>query len=384
MGDGKDSHHGIGGSGNVNPAEMKQSLKHSHHKAALIVVGSIVLLAIAGIGAYCYENQHYDDNQLNATWAAGYTEKQVVLSDGSTINYAEGPDNGTPLLLVHGQQVEWENYYSVLPDIAKNHHVFAIDCYGHGQSSHDAALYSCEANGKAIVEFIDTAIGQPVILSGHSSGGILAAWVAAYAPQDVTGVVLEDPPLFEVTPEEMSADAGCFAWKDSFEQIHGFLNQSDESDWPTYYAQHGYLFSLFGGLQPKAVEWVAAWRAKHPIGAVKPALIPHAWLETFQYVDDYDLLFGEAFYDGTWMSDVNQQDMLESIQCPVVYIKANTHYGADGVLYAANSDDDASKVQDCIASCTTVRIESGHGIHVEHPTEFCAAFDALAGMRQTS
>ena len=170
----------------------------------LAVIGCLIVVGAVALGIYRHDNLHYMDHALDATGAAGFAEKQVVLSDGSTVNYVEGPDNGDPILLIHGQAVAWEDYYTVLPELAKDHHVFAIDCYGHGGSSHDASLYSCEANGRAIVEFVEIVVGGPVIISGHSSGGVLAAWVAANAPQDVAGAVLEDPPLFEVTPEEMA------------------------------------------------------------------------------------------------------------------------------------------------------------------------------------
>ena len=40
-------------------------------------------------------------------------------------------------------------------------------------------------------------VGRPAVVSGNSSGGVLAAWLSAYAePGQVRGVVCEDPPLF--------------------------------------------------------------------------------------------------------------------------------------------------------------------------------------------
>ena len=71
----------------------------------------------------------------------------------AVVNYAEGPDNGPALVLVHGQGMQWEDYARVLPDLAQRYHVFAVDCFGHGESSHDPALYSCEAIGRAFKSF---------------------------------------------------------------------------------------------------------------------------------------------------------------------------------------------------------------------------------------
>lgn len=41
-------------------------------------------------------------------------------------------------------------------------------------------------------------IREPAILFGHSLGAVVALWVAAYAPELVRGLVLEDPPLYVV------------------------------------------------------------------------------------------------------------------------------------------------------------------------------------------
>lgn len=58
---------------------------------------------------------------------------------------------------------------------------------------------------------------------------------------------------------------------------------------------------------------------------------------------------------------------------PVVYLKANTRYGKDGVLYAANTDEDAEMVQALISGCERIDIKSGHDIHAEHPDTFVSA-----------
>ena len=53
------------------------------------------------------------------------------------------------------------------------------------------------------MRFIDGVIGRPTIVGGLSSGGVLSAWLSAYAkPGQVIGAYYEDPPLFssEVRP----------------------------------------------------------------------------------------------------------------------------------------------------------------------------------------
>ena len=95
--------------------------------------------------------------------------------------------------------------------------------------------------------------------------------------------------------------------------------------------------------------------------------------------DDFDVRFGETFYDGTWFDGVDQADLLSRIACPTVYLKAKTNYGEDGTLLAANSDEDAARVQQLVAVCETVVVESGHDIHYEHPDAFAKAVNEAAG-----
>jgi pimeloyl-ACP methyl ester carboxylesterase len=347
-------------------------------QVVLIVLAFLVIGGAAVFGYFFYSNLHpIDDRYLKQTLAAGFTEQTATLDNGSVINYGEGPDNGPALLLIHGQGVSWEDYAAVLPELSKNYHVFAVDCFGHGQSSHDPALYSCAANGQALIAFMERVIGEKCFVSGHSSGGILAAWLGANAPELVSGVLLEDPPLFSVTPEEMQEGSGCFAWQDTFMTIHGFLNQTAETDFVVYYYKHGYMVSLFGGLKEKVVTAVETFRPEHPDQGPRIYWIPYSWLRLMNTIDHYDLAFGESFYDGSWMNGVDQETMLKTISAPTIYLKAETNYGKDGVLYAANTDEDANKVQALLSDCETLTIKSGHDIHYEHPVFFISALNNL-------
>ena len=131
-------------------------------KAGMIAGIAIAALALAAgiaLAVYVDNNRHGEERDLARAHAAGFEEKQVQVSiaiaGDATLNYAEGPDNGPALVLVHGQGMQWEDYARVLPNLAKRYHVFAVDCFGHGESSHDPALYSCEAIGQAVKAFAE-------------------------------------------------------------------------------------------------------------------------------------------------------------------------------------------------------------------------------------
>ena len=352
----------------------------SRGKKALKVTGFVLgVLAVAGAtGIFLYRdsNLHAEERMIVRAFDAGLVEKQATV-DGATINYAEGPDNGPALLLVHGQGMEWEDYASVLPELSKRYHVFAVDCFGHGESAHDPALYTCMGGGDALIAFARQVIGGSYIVSGHSSGGILAAYVAANDREHVGACVLEDPPLFRVTPEEAQENAGTFAWYDGYTVAHSFLQQNEVKDYPAWYASHSYLFGLFGGLQKMLAEQTASFCAEHPGEHVVNAWVPRDWTRGMYFMDDWDPRFGDSFYDGSWMSGIDQAALLSQIECPAVYLKASTNYGEDGVLYAATTDEDAKRIEQTIPRCKTTEIKSGHDIHFEHPDVFIAAIDQV-------
>jgi septal ring factor EnvC (AmiA/AmiB activator) len=98
------------------------------------------------------------------------------------------------------------------------------------------ALQSTQQELKEASDWVTTAeqvIGGGYIVSGHSSGGVLAAYIAANDP-NVKGLVLEDPPLFRVTPEEAQEGAGTFAWYDGYIVAHSFLQQSEVTAYPSW------------------------------------------------------------------------------------------------------------------------------------------------------
>lgn len=356
----------------------KMGKKGKRMPVVLGIAGALILGLAVLIGWYLYSNLHTDEALMRKVWQADFTEKQVTLEDGSVLNYGEGPDNGPSLLLIHGQTVAWEEYDKVLPELSESFHVYAVDCYGHGESSHDPSLYSAKANGEALAWFLDNVIGESSYVAGHSSGGILAAWLGANAPEMVKGLVLEDPPLFHVTPEEIQEGKGAFAWHDAYLVTHAFVDQREEQDFPLYYLKNSYLLTMFGGLKDKIVQTAEKTRSENPEKPIQLSWVPHTWLRMLLYMDDYDPAFGNAFYDGSWMEGIDQQELLQSIRCPVIYLKANTRFGKDGVLYAANTDADADKVMELLTDCERINISSGHNIHLEHPDIFVSALKQVS------
>ena len=45
-----------------------------------------------------------------------------------------------------------------MPELAHHFHVYAVDCYGHGGSLHEASKYNIADMGNAVIDFFKTVV----------------------------------------------------------------------------------------------------------------------------------------------------------------------------------------------------------------------------------
>lgn len=336
-----------------------------------MIIFSVILAIIALIvGSYFYNNITYMEKPIKKMYQAGFVEKQVKLSDGTILNYGEGPNNGkTPLLLIHGQGMTWEDYAKVLPELSEHYHVFAVDCHGHGESDWNPEKYSAKAMAEDFIEFIDKVIGEKTVVSGHSSGGMIAAWMAAHSPEWILGTVIEDSPFFAT---ESGRRENTYAWVYGFQLYEDFKNQNEEEDYFKYSIERSYWKKIFGDfLWNKFAKDAIEYHKKHPNEPVHIKYLPPQINRIFESVTyPYDHKFGETFYDNSWFKDYNQSEVLSKIKSPTIFIKAETNYDGD-LLMAALSDEDADRVVELLKNGKRIDVDSpGHDIHYDKPKEF--------------
>lgn len=102
---------------------------------------------------------------------------------------------GTPaMLLIHGSFSRSEDWENVFPRLATRYRTIAYDQRGHGKSGR-AADYSLRAFGDDAIRVVRTLVKGPTVVIGHSLGALAALAAAAGAPDEVVGLVLEDPAL---------------------------------------------------------------------------------------------------------------------------------------------------------------------------------------------
>jgi pimeloyl-ACP methyl ester carboxylesterase len=121
----------------------------------------------------------------------GTNMDKIISKDGTTISYQRS-GNGTPLVLVHGTGGSSKRWDSILPELAKQFTVYAIDRRGRGESG-DTDSYNIEREFEDVAAVVDS-MNEPVYLLGHSYGGICAL-EAARLTRNIARLVLYEPPL---------------------------------------------------------------------------------------------------------------------------------------------------------------------------------------------
>jgi pimeloyl-ACP methyl ester carboxylesterase len=252
-----------------------------------------------------------------------------------SINYAEGPSSGIPLILLHAATTWWQSFLPVLPGLLIRYHTYALDLRGHGRSSWAPGAYTIRHNAEDVIRFLRKEVREPTILLGHSLGAMVALVAAAEAPEWVRAVVLEDPPLTEIIGTEISA-------------LSAALNKR--------------ISAL------RAVITMAGSPAEKraALAAILPANVDAASLRRrFKHLSQCDPEELTFFIERRKFAPYRLETLLPRIACPVLLLQGNPALGG------AIEDQDAALASSLLADCTHVYLRDvGHGIHAEQPATF--------------
>lgn len=353
---------------------MKKALK------VLLIIGIVLAVIIIGLATaitiYWYSNTHWYDSYESALKKVNAVEKQVTLPSGNVINYGEVANNNPALLLIHGQMSIWEDYALSMPELSKNWHIYAVDVYGHGESTHDESLYYLDVNGDDLIWFIDNVIGAPTVVSGHSNGAITAAYIAAYGGKNIAGAVLEDPPVFSTQGEGWE---DSFAYKNDFRWLHEYELTDKSECYEAYHLRHCYWGELFmKDAMPGIADYAQQYHIDHPGEPVKIGFLPSSMWSFYQYAMEYDHAYGEHFYDLTWNNGYTHEQILSDIEVPCVYLHAKEQVMKGTYLCAASREQAERAVAYIGDNCRLVETDSSdHVIHTVHMKEYIDAVNSL-------
>lgn len=299
------------------------------------------------------------------------TSKHIYKKQGIELNYFEIKNSLQPLVLIHAQGVDATSFKNVWERLSKFYHVYSIDCYGHGESLHNAEQYNIKDISNAIICFIKDVVKEKVFILGHSSGGLIAAYIASKT-ELCSYLILEDPPFFSSQGERRK---NSFNYIDLSTVCHNFINQSESKDFVLYYFSNQYIWNFFPEksrekIKEKSIAMASKYRKKYPDKDLKVMFWPKTALSGFQGMNKYDPLFGEKFFNDSFHCGILHEEILKNIKCKTIFMKAQTNISENGILMAALSEDDLKKVSELISDCKIIRFDCGHGIHTEKTKEF--------------
>ena len=296
--------------------------------------------------------------------------EQYKIDDNSILNYYEIKNNKPELLFLHAQGTNSLSFMRVVSKLSKYFHIYLIDYYGHGKSSHNKEKYNLIDIGNDIIKFIEEVIKTNVIVLGHSSGGLIASYIASNCNK-CKKLILEDPPFFASVGERRF---NTYNYVDLSTVCHNFILQEDIKDFVYYYFINQYCWNFFPNdsrekIRTKLGDIALKYREKYPEKNLKVMFWPKKFLEGFKGIQNYDPYFGETFYNDSF-NNVDYEKMLLNIKCETLFMKAKTTIGENGLIQGALTDEDLKRVNELITNMKIEYFDCGHGIHVEQSKKF--------------
>lgn len=271
-------------------------------------------------------------------------QEQSLEIGAVTINYAEVPSSGPPLVMLHRTSYRWQSMATLFPDLAADWHIYALDLRGHGRSGWAPGRYRLSDYADDVTAFLERRGSGPVVLFGHSFGGIVAIAAAARVPALVRGLIVGDSPLSQESwGASIRRDRRALAeWR----RLSGGKHPQEE----VVLALKDTLLDMPGGKAPMHLgellgvdnpwfPWMAESLVKQDPGVLTALL------------EDFD-----ASADGYEMDT-----LLPQIKCPVLLLQADSARG--GLM----TDVEVERGRTLLRNPTHARLKGiGHGLHGEN------------------
>ncbi|MGH9242911.1 MAG: alpha/beta fold hydrolase [Acidimicrobiales bacterium] len=97
---------------------------------------------------------------------------------------------GEPLGLLHGGVVDTRFFDQNIDPLAERFHVYAVDLRGHGHTADVEGPFTYDAFAQDTIEFLETVVGGPAHLVGHSVGAAVSMFVTLRRPDLVRKLVM--------------------------------------------------------------------------------------------------------------------------------------------------------------------------------------------------
>ena len=268
------------------------------------------------------------------------------------MNFAEGPDNGPPLVLLHGLGRRWQVFEPLIAVLSKSWHIYAPDLRGHGESAHIPRGYRGKEYAQDVITFLEQRVPGPAILFGHSLGGMIGLWIAAHRPELVRALMVGDSMLMSKGFEPDTMYPMLFAG------LRDLASKKYEID------------QLADGLATIKIK-VPGLTEAVPIGDLpgndRETLL--LWAACVKQVDP------DAFamtLDGSSLQDWDGETLLGQVRCPTLLLQGNPELGA------LMSDADVVRALKLLPAAVHVRFPTlGHALYIQQPEPVLRAVTAF-------
>jgi len=118
---------------------------------------------------------------------------QIVTLPGGEVEAVEaGPRGGSPIVLVHCFTCAINYWDGMIPRLARNHRVIAVDLLGHGGSEKPTEGYEVENQADLVAGVLGRLGVRDAVVVGHSLGGPVSIALAEQSPALVDRLVAID------------------------------------------------------------------------------------------------------------------------------------------------------------------------------------------------
>ncbi|MDP3737520.1 MAG: alpha/beta hydrolase [Hyphomonadaceae bacterium] len=288
-----------------------------------------------------------------------YSEQTVDLGEVKMNYVVAGSPSKPAILIIPAQTESWWGYEKAIKVLEKDFQVYAADLRGQGRTTWTPRRYTLDNMGNDLVRFIDIVIKRPVITTGCSSGGVLSAWLSAWAkPGQIRASHYEDPPLFASETEPLYGHSIKQAAGPFLEAFGIYLGDQ----WRV-----GNVPGLIAALQKLG-------RGAPPsLGAGAP---PPGLGGSPASLREYDPEWGRSFVQGLVARSCPHDVMLAQVKVPVMF----THHARSidpktGGLVGAISDFQVEKVRELVTSAgqkfeLVDCPDAAHTMHAAEPERF--------------
>jgi pimeloyl-ACP methyl ester carboxylesterase len=163
---------------------------------ALFAAGSVLL---AGLSIFAVLSQASEKRsewaKTDAVRTLGPGFRSATASvNGTRIHYVRG-GTGPALILIHGFPQDWFEYHEIMPRLAKQFTVLAVDLRGVGGSAETPDGYDANSMAEDVYQLLAALKLERVYVVGHDIGGMVAYAFARLHPEATRGAMILDVPL---------------------------------------------------------------------------------------------------------------------------------------------------------------------------------------------